>query len=285
MTGQSSEGSQTSEPRLPGQVALVTGGGRGIGRVISEAMAREGAKVAVLGQAPGPLEETVKAIEAAGGMAIAVRASVAEPDEMKRAIAEAEAALGPLTVLVNNAGIGGASGPFWQCDPEEWWNVVEVNLRGPFLGTRFVLPGMVERGQGRIINMGSYVGIYPNGQASPYATSKAALMRLTDTVAEGVEDKGVAVFCISPGYVRTDMTRELEERRKKEDPDFEPMPDEWVFPAEMAGELCVRLATGVADKLTGRMIHVRDDLDAMIAEADRIIAEDRYALRLTVDLD
>jgi NAD(P)-dependent dehydrogenase (short-subunit alcohol dehydrogenase family) len=161
---------------------------------------------------------------------------------------------------------------------------MEVNLKGPLLTTHAVLGGMVQRGNGRIINVGSYVGVLPNAMGSSYSTSKAALLRLTDCTAEGVKEAGVSVFAISPGYVKTDMTRELEEQQRAANPDFEPMDEAWVFPPEDAAVLCVRLASGEADALTGRFIHVRDNLDDMIATADEIVNQDRYALRLNVDL-
>ena len=139
------------------------------------------------------------------------------------------------------------------------------------------LKGMVTRGSGRIINMGSYQGIAPNSDASPYCTSKAALLRLTDCTALEVEPHGIAVFAVSPGFVHTDMTRELEALLRAKDPDFEGWDPAWIFPAQDCADLCVRLAVGEADALTGRMIHVRDDLDQMIADADEIVAADRYA--------
>lgn len=144
---------------------------------------------------------------------------------------------------------------------------------------------MMEAKRGCIINVGSYVGNNPFPPASAYSTSKAALLRLTDSVAEGVKESGVTVFAISPGYVWTDMTKDIDEERKANDPNYEPPPEDWTFPPEDAAGLCLRLVRGEADKLTGRMIHVRDDLDAMIAGADEIIQKDQYALRLTIDLD
>lgn len=273
-----------SQDNLKGQVAVVTGGGRGIGRVISEQLSGQGAMVAVLGRSLPSLQETVDGITRLGGKALAIKADVTAQEEIVNAVRHIEDELGPITLLVNNAGVGGAGGPLWMTDPEEWWHVMEVNLKGPFLCTHSVLGGMVERGNGRIINISSYVGISPNAMASSYSTSKAALLRLTDCVADGVAQAGVQCFAISPGFVWTDMTHDLDRMMREHDPDHQPMDEEWVFPAEDAANLCVRLASGQADKLTGRMIHVKDDLDAMIANADTIAKEDRYALRLTIDL-
>ncbi|CAN0426150.1 unnamed protein product [Ectocarpus sp. 13 AM-2016] len=144
---------------------------------------------------------------------------------------------------------------------------------------------MVTAGRGCVINVGSYVGVNPTGWASAYSTSKAALMRLSDCAADSLDDSGVSVFTISPGFVWTDMTKELDSKIRESDPEYEGMDEAWIFPAEDAAKLCLRLAAGDADRLSGRMIHVRDDLDALIERADEIIDQDGYALRLTMALD
>ena len=270
--------------KLQAKVVLITGGGRGIGRTLAEMLANSSAAVAVMGRDLDSLSDTVSMIESAGGRALAVRGDVLNRDDICAAVDEVEASLGPIDVLINNAGVGGAGGPLWQTDSDEWWWVQEVNVRGPYLMMHAVLGGMVERGSGCIINMGSYQGIFPSPNSSAYATSKAALLRLTDSTAGEVADKGVSVFCISPGFVDTDMTRDLEAKLLEVNPEFEGFDESYKFPPEACGALCVRLASGEADALTGRMIHVRDDLDAMIAAAKSIVEEDRYALRLTVDL-
>lgn len=270
---------------LNGKVALVTGGGRGIGRTVALMLAREGAAVAALGRTLETLEETVSAIEAEGGRAMACVCDVLEQAQIAETVAMVQQQLGAISVLVNNAGVGGAAGPLWKTDPEEWWWVQEVNVKGPYLMMHAVLESMVDQQQGCIINMGSYRGIFADPYSAAYATSKAALLRISDSVAAEVADSGVTVFCISPGLVETDMTRDLEAIIREHDPDFEGFDQAYMFPAEAAATLCMRLASGEADKLTGRMIHVKDDLDTMIRDADNIIESDRYALRLTVDLD
>lgn len=274
-----------SEPSLEGAVAIVTGGGRGLGRSIAEMLAARGASVAVLGRSDELLQQAVDSIEQAGGTAMAISCDVIGNGSIHKAVARVEDAWGPVSLLVNNAGIGGGNGPLWETDCEDWWRVIEVNLKGPFLAMHAVLPGMVRERRGCIINVGSYIGVSPNGQASAYSTSKAALMRLSDCAAESAAGSDVSVFTISPGFVWTDMTREVDAQLRQQDPDYDGMDESWIFTADDAAKLCVRLASGEADALSGRMIHVRDDLDELIARAGEIVEKDGYALRLSMALD
>src|ERR1700741_212445 len=157
---------------LTGQVAIVTGRGRGIGRAIAQALAQQGAAVTVTARSGEQLAETVALITAAGGRAIAVTADVTDPHAVKRVVTETEQQLGPVDLLVNNAGSASALGPLWEVDPEDWWHDVTVNLRGTLLCTHAVLPGMLTRRRGRIINMASLSGIPSrsgsSSQPSPY---------------------------------------------------------------------------------------------------------------------
>src|SRR5258708_5450461 len=140
-------------PDLTGQVAIVTGGGSGIGRAIALAVAAAGATVAVVDRATG---DTAAAIEAAGGRAVAKTVDVTDQRAVEQMVREVEQQFGDITLLVNNAGIATESlGPTWEVDPEWWWRTMEVNVRGQFLCARSVLPGMVRRRQGRIVNMSS----------------------------------------------------------------------------------------------------------------------------------
>jgi NAD(P)-dependent dehydrogenase (short-subunit alcohol dehydrogenase family) len=148
------------------------------------------------------LADTVASIADTGGRATAVPADVTDRAAVEGAVADAERQLGPVDLLVNNAGRAHALDEVSQVDPEDWWRDVEVNLRGPFLCARAV-PGMLSRGRGRIVNVTSGVGGMPGPGFSGYVVSKAALVRLTDTLAAEVAGSGVAVFAISPSLVRT----------------------------------------------------------------------------------
>ncbi len=173
--------------RLTHTVAVVTGGGRGIGREIALQQAREGAKVAVLARTSTEIGETVALIEGEGGRAIAVRTDVTEYSAVESAFARIGSELGPVDTLVNNHGSFQAFGPVWECDPLVWWRDVEINLRGTFHTSRAVTPKMLERGKGRIINLvgGGTGNSFPHG--SGYASSKAC-RHATDRVPQRYDD-------------------------------------------------------------------------------------------------
>jgi len=255
---------------LTGQAAIVTGAGRGIGRAIARALARSGAKVALSARSRDQLDETLASIQREGGHAVAFAMDVTDQQAVERMVREAERQLGTIDLLVNNAGINGKEGPIWEGPAGDWWRVLEVNLRGPFLCARAVLPGMVARRRGRIINVASNAGVRPSAVYSAYSVSKAGLIRLTDCLVTTAY--GIGVFAISPGLVRTTMTQEL--------PIWKDVPDSGWVPAERAGELCVFIATGKANALSGRYLHVLDDINGLVQRADEIGRNDLYALRL-----
>lgn len=263
---------------LSGQVAVVTGGSRGIGREVARAFAVAGATVAVTARDEAKLAETVAIIEANGGTAHAFAMDVADTQSVADGFKAIHEQLGAVDVLVNNAGVGGSFKALQDITVEEWWYVQEVNVKGVFACTQAVLPKMIARGSGRIINMGSFIGIRPTPDAISYSVSKAALMRLTDSIALAVKDKGVQVFVISPGMVKTDMTDAI--------PFIDEIPEEAFTPIEKSGELCVKLASGVADQLTGRMIHASAyDFDNLLANADSIVENDELILHLKEPAD
>lgn len=266
--------------RLRGEVAIVTGGGRGVGRAIAAELAAAGAAVAVLARTRSQVEETAAAIRASGGEAYAAVADVTEADAVAAALAEAEAALGPPTVLVNNAGTWLAVGPLDRVDPEAWWRDVEVCLKGAFLCTRAVLPGMRERGRGRIVNVSSYAAIAPRPYSTGYAAARAALLRLTDSLAAELAGSGVLAFAITPGFVRTALVQQVEasEEGRRFLPELAARADA-LEPRE-AGRLVAEIACGRLDPLAGRLLHVLDDVDELLARAGEIAARDLYTLRL-----
>ena len=257
---------------LSSQVAIVTGAGRGIGRVIALALAGAGARLVLTARSQDQLDETAALIRQAGGQAIGIAMDVADPQAVADMVHTTVQHFGPPDLLVNNAGMANKEAAIGELEADEWWRVLEVNLRGPFLCARAVLPHMLGRQRGRIINVASNAGARPMPTASAYSVSKAALLRLTDCLAEMTTAQGVSIFAISPGLVHTAMTDGVSL--------FKDLPESEWTPPERAGELCVFLATGAADRLSGRYIHVLDDVHDMVRRADEIQAQDLYALRL-----
>lgn len=265
------------DPTLPGKVALVTGGARGLGRAIAAALAGAGCKVFLTGRSAEDLAQATDTLTATGAEVASAAADVTDTGAMADAVAACATALGPIDILVNNSGIS-ADGPVASADIEEWWRVLEVNLKGPLIASRLVLPGMIARGRGHVINIGSYMANRAAPMVSAYATSKAALLRLTDSLAAEVQAEGVTVLALSPGFVPTDMGRAVEAGMKASVPGFDGFSDEAIFGPEAIAALVCRVAEGAADAFHGRMLHVKDDLDALIAAQDAILAEGRFVL-------
>src|SRR5688500_18948781 len=238
-----------------GGVALVTGGGRGIGARIARELAAAGMRVAVSARSADQVEAVAEEI---GGLA--VTADVSRREDVERMGAEVERELGPVDLLVANAGVAIWERAAWEIDPDEWWHVLEVNVRGVYLCCRAVIPGMIERGRGRIVITGSGASYLPGSRSTAYSASKAAVGRLGETLAAQLLPHGIPVFVISPGLVRTEMTEE-------NFPDDAP----WT-PPELAPRLVRELASGRADELRGRYIHAEhDEIEELIRRADEIV--------------
>jgi NAD(P)-dependent dehydrogenase (short-subunit alcohol dehydrogenase family) len=249
---------------LPGQVALVTGGGRGIGASIARELAAAGARVAVAARTREQVEEIAREI---GGLAILV--DVGDGEAVEGMVAEVERELGPIDLLVANAGVGFNEGEgAWTVEPEDWWRVFEVNVLGAYLCCRAAIPGMIERGRGRIVITGSGASYLPGSTQSAYSASKAAVGRFGEVLALQLRPHGIPVFVFSPGLVQTEMTSNV--------PDDAP----WT-PPELASSLVHVLASGRADELEGRYLHAEhDDIEQLIGRADEIKREDLNAIRL-----
>jgi NAD(P)-dependent dehydrogenase (short-subunit alcohol dehydrogenase family) len=267
--------------RLHGQVALVTGGGRGIGLAIGTALASAGAGVALAARSGDELAQAVEAIAAEGGVARGWVLDVTDPGAVTGVVEDVEEELGPVTLLVNNAGTAHLPGPLWEVDPDGWWRDLEVHVRGAFNCCRAVVGRMVERRRGRVVNIGSLAGAQDEAYVSGYACAKAAYFRLTGSLAAETAEHGVTVFCVSPGLVRTRMVEELVgDAGRRWRPWIAGASPEDYTPAERVAGLLVRIAAGDADPLSGRFLHARDNLDELLADASRITADDLLTLRL-----
>jgi NAD(P)-dependent dehydrogenase (short-subunit alcohol dehydrogenase family) len=196
----------TERDSLQGQVAVVTGGGRGIGAAIATRLARMGAQVVVCGRSLPSLEQTVKAIQTAGGKAQASKCDVTNLTSVESLAGEVKLKFGRLDILVNNAGIGAFAQPLHRMDPKEWDQVLNTNLRGVFYSIRAFAPMMMEARAGHIINISSLAGknALPNGTA--YAASKWGLNGLSYSVAEELRGNNIRVSVVCPGSVNTDLS-------------------------------------------------------------------------------
>jgi 3-oxoacyl-[acyl-carrier protein] reductase len=248
---------------LSGQVALVTGGGRGIGRAIALELAEAGMRVAVAARTRDQVEETARET---GGVALTV--DVADRASVENVVAETERQLGPLDLLVANAGISPDEPSAWEIDPDTWWHVFEVNVLGVYLCCRAVIPGMLARARGRIVITGSGSAYLPGLRTTAYPASKAAAVRFGETVAKQLEGR-IPVFPVSPGLVRSKMT-------EGRFPDDAP----WT-PPECAPRLVRALASGRFDRLSGRYLHAEHDPpEELEARLEQILEEDLNAIRL-----
>ena len=264
---------------LAGQVAIVTGAGRGFGRELALRIAAEGAAVGAVARGRGDLAKVVADIEAAGGKAVAATADVTDREGVEAAVRAVQAALGPVSLLVNGAGLDTPFGPIGHVDPDEWWSTHAIHVRGPLLFMSAVLPGMLARGQGHIVNIASLGGRVVEPNMSAYAVGKAAEIRLTEHVGAETKGKGIGVFSIEPGTAITSMgastlnnpeahrwipggiaflTRVQEEQK-------DPAVREAVF--RRCGDMVVGLLSGRYDALTGRYLEPQDDFDALLKQA------------------
>jgi len=195
------------------RTALVTGASRGIGRAIAERLARDGWRVELVSRQADKLNEVRAAIEAAGGKACVHTADISDPKSADQVIAAVEKESGPLGALINNAGIT-KDGLLMRMDDADWSAVIDTNLTGAFRWIRAASRGMLKARTGRIVNIGSVVGLVGNAGQANYAAAKAGLIGLTQSVAREFASRGVTCNCVCPGFFDTDMTSVLKEDLK-----------------------------------------------------------------------
>ena len=253
------------DPNLGGRVAIVTGGGRGLGAALTRHFAAAGAAVVLAGRNEDALVRTAGEVHAAGGQAEPVRADVSQPEDVERVFAHALEAFGGAHILVNNAGIAGPTAELPDVRPEDWNEVFAVNVTGVFLCCRAAIPLMRETGGGKIVNIGSISGKRPLPMRTPYTTSKLALVGLTRTLAHEVAQDRINVNTISPGFItgeRLDLVIERMAKARGTDPEavraeitsISPF-GRAVSPDEVA-TVALFLCTPAADAMTGQDINV-----------------------------
>jgi 3-oxoacyl-[acyl-carrier protein] reductase len=194
--------------RFEGQTAIVTGAARGIGAAIATRLAQDGAHVLIADIDPNAAQVAAKQI---GERATAHRLDVTDPVSWDEAVAAANALEGPLSILVNNAGIAGRSAPIWELSVEEWQDLIAIDLTGVFLGCRAALPTMREAGYGRVVNIASIAGKEGNPNAVPYSAAKSGVIGLTKAVAKEVATSGVLVNAVAPAVIETPILSQVSE--------------------------------------------------------------------------
>jgi 3-oxoacyl-[acyl-carrier protein] reductase len=238
--------------RLRGQVALVTGASRGIGKAVAFALAQEGARVVVnYASSSIPAEEVVKTIAQAGGDAIALQADVSQAEEVELLVKKMIEHFGRVDILVNNAGITRDT-LLLRMKPEDWQAVIDLNLTGVFLCTRAVAKTMLKQRSGRIINVTSVAGQMGNPGQANYSAAKAGVIGFTKTVAKELASRGVTVNAVAPGFIATDMTSDLDAEGILK---FIPL-GRYGQPEEVAGMIRFLAADPAAAYITGQVFNV-----------------------------
>jgi NAD(P)-dependent dehydrogenase (short-subunit alcohol dehydrogenase family) len=242
--------------RLDGKIALVTGGARGLGLAMATALAEAGADIALSGRSVEACRSAAEGITAATGRrARGFEADVTQLADVERLATDVEAELGPVDILVNNAGIN-IRGPIQQLTEADWDAVIDTNLKGPFLCARAFGPRMVARGWGRVVNLGSVLGVIALPGRAPYASSKAGIINLTRVLALEWAGTGVTANAICPGAFATEMNRSLLDDPVKYKEFVAQIPmGRWGELDELTGAV-VFLASGASSYVTGTSIFV-----------------------------
>ena len=271
---------------LAGKTAVVTGAGTSVGRALALEFARAGANAVCCGRRKEKLQETVRLIEENGGSALAVPTDVSDWSEVRSMVDAVLQRFSRIDLLFNNAGSFRFVGPLWEADPEEWWADVRTNLLGSMQCCRAVLPHMIERNSGILINMdGGGGSLGPNIGGSAYGCSKAAICRFTEGLARELEREGhgILAFCMMPGFVRSEMTDSLTatpERLKWQRHVIGMRGSPAEFPADACAKATMELLRIAGPELNGRIFYVDTDFQRIGKNKSVIQQEDLYVLHL-----
>jgi 3-oxoacyl-[acyl-carrier protein] reductase len=255
-------------------VALITGGGRGIGQAAALRLAKNGWDVAIAARSANELADT--ATQAARKM-LAIPGDVSKAEDVRTMVERTESELGPIDLLVNNAGVTGPMTPFWETDPKDWWRCQEVNVLSQVLTCHAVVPGMMERKRGWIVNLSSGAGTRPIPNFGAYAVSKCSVLRFSEQLAMELAPHGIRVFPVRPGIVRTRMVESV----RKSIPLVQKVVDEGRdHPPEDTADLVEFIASGRADALSGCVLSAGENWDQMVRRAEEIRKQELYTLRV-----
>jgi 3-oxoacyl-[acyl-carrier protein] reductase len=238
---------------LDGQIALVTGAGRGIGRAIALKFAQEGADVAVCARTAAQIESVAQEIQAMGRRAIARPVSVASVQDVQATVEEILKAWEKIDVVVNNAGVT-RDALLLRLSPQMWDEVLDVNLTGTFNVTKAVARAMLKQKSGRIINVTSVIGQIGNVGQANYAASKGGIIAFTKSVAKEFASRGITVNAVAPGFITTDMTSDLDEKYKEQV--MQTIPLQRMGTPEEVAEVVLFLASPAARYMTGQVVNV-----------------------------
>ena len=240
-----------------GRVALVTGGGKGIGQATAIAFAARGASVVVSGQSEAPLKKTLALVEDAGGEGIMVVGDVSEETVARETVSTAMAKFGRLDFAVNNAGISPLTGNTVECTFETWHRVINVNLTGTWLGMKYQIPAMLQNGGGAIVNMASVAALRAFESYPPYSASKWGVVGLTKVAAREFASKGIRVNAVGPGAIDTPLFVETIEKGSVKKSDFEKhTPMNRIASAAEVAAAATWLCSDAASYVTGVLLPV-----------------------------
>jgi NAD(P)-dependent dehydrogenase (short-subunit alcohol dehydrogenase family) len=269
---------------LEGRVAIITGGSMGIGKAIARRFLEEGCQCVLAARTAGPLQAAVEELSPIGPEVSGFACDVSSERDVQALVEHALARTGAVNVLVNSAGVYGPIGPSVEVDASAWWEALRSNLLGTFLCMRYVVPEMLGAGGGKVINLSGGGAASPLPHFSSYASAKAAVVRLTETLAEELKGSGVFVNAIAPGAVNTRLLEQVLVVGEAAGGGFlrraRQQKAEGGVPPERAAELAVYLASDASDGLTGRLISaVWDDWPHMGPLIPRIMSSELYTLR------
>jgi 3-oxoacyl-[acyl-carrier protein] reductase len=280
----------TAEKTLKDKVSIITGGSIGIGKAIAAAFAREGSHLVLVARAKSSLEATKRELEALGTRVEIFQADVSQEKEVQGLVDFTLKEIGDINVLVNCAGVYGPIGFITNLDSKKWLEAIEINLFGTFLCIKAVLPSMIRNRKGKIINLSGGGAASPFPRFSAYATSKAGVVRLTETIAEEVKGYNIDINAIAPGAVNTRLLEQALQAGESAGKDFlakaVKQKQEGGIPPEKVAELAVFLASSKSDGLTGRLVSLLwDNWKEIPQHLDDIRSSDIYTIRRIIPKD